>query len=72
MALEPAQLRRTDFWSTRRHARPGALSYVDPPYTAQGSERVFDRYSWPPFREAKLLKLGRFLDIIAETGIEIR
>jgi DNA adenine methylase len=71
LVLDLATLHRADFWSTRRHARPGALFYIDPPYTANGRAQVFDRYCWPPFREADLLRLGRFLDSIAKKGAAV-
>jgi DNA adenine methylase len=69
--LRAAKLRPSDFGSTRRYARRGSLFYIDPPYTASAQGHAFDRYSWPPFREPELLKLGHYLDAIAKRGASV-
>ena len=65
--LERAKLMSCDFENTLRLARPGALFYLDPPYTGGG----YDRYSWPPFRSPDLDRLERFVANIRDQGASV-
>lgn len=69
--LQVAELRPRDFSDTYRYARPGTLFYIDPPYTANTYGHAFDRYSWPPFRQAQLLRLESYVEKLAEKGASL-
>jgi len=69
--LHAATLHSVDFAHTVRHARPGALFYIDPPYSAHENGQGFDRYSWPPFRKTQLCKLRGYIDALVERGASV-
>ncbi len=69
--LRCAQLTHGDFSETLHHARPGVLYYLDPPYTRVGSGHGYDRYSWPPFREADLKRLSEFIQAVLARGATV-
>lgn len=62
--LSDAELIHGDFFETVDYARRGVLYYLDPPYTRVGLGQGYDRYSWPPFREAALRRLSEFIEIV--------
>lgn len=69
--LQQAEILDCDFSQTSRYARPGSLYYLDPPYTAMGRARGYDRYSWPPFRKADLHRLENFVFDIVRRGADV-
>ena len=69
--LQSARLRGVDFTQTAHYARRGALFYIDPPYSTYNNGHGFDRYLWPPFREAQLRKLCSYVQSLAEGGASV-
>ena len=69
--LRCAKLTHGDFSETLHHARPGVLYYLDPPYTRVGSGHGYDRYSWPPFRQADLRRLSEFIHAVLARGAAV-
>lgn len=66
-----AEIVHCDFSDTLKHARVGALFYLDPPYTDLGDSRGYDRYSWPPFQRSDLKRLETFIVEIVRKGANV-
>lgn len=64
--LQRATILHVDFRETLRYAHPGALFYLDPPYTSG-----YRRYAWPPFGQDDLERLQEFILALVQSGAHV-